>query len=182
MAERDDLVRGYAEALFAVAEAEGEAGPALDQLFAFAKLLERDTRVREALVDPALPAENKRGMVGDLLGDRANPVALNLLGMIVDLGRGRDLGRIVDELVRVSAERGQRQVAEVRSAVPLDEDRRRKLAAALSEATGRTVEVRVVVDPSVIGGVVTRLGDEVFDGTVRSRLREVGRRMAGGKG
>lgn len=114
MAERDDLVRGYAEALFAVAEAEGEAGPALDQLFAFAKLLERDTRVREALVDPALPAENKRGMVGDLLGDRANPVALNLLGMIVDLGRGRDLGRIVDELVRVSAERGQRQVAEVR--------------------------------------------------------------------
>ncbi len=79
----------------------------------------------------------------------------------------------------MGAERRQHQVAEVRSAVPLDEARRAKLAAALSKATGRTVEVKVVVDPSVIGGIVARLGDEVYDGTVRTRLREVRQRLAG---
>jgi F-type H+-transporting ATPase subunit delta len=70
-------------------------------------------------------------------------------------------------------------VAEVRSAVPLDEARRQRLAAALSKATGRSVELKVVVDPSVIGGVVARLGDEVFDGTVRTRLHDARERLAG---
>lgn len=179
MAERDELLLGYAEALFAVAEAEGETGAVEDQLYAFAKLVERDAKVRDALADPALPAQNKRGLIADLLGERANPVAANLLGLVVELGRARELGGIVDGLVRVAAERRQHQVAEVRSAVPLDDARRKKLAAALSKATGRTVEVKVVVDPSVIGGLVARLGDEVFDGTVRSRLRDARQRLAG---
>ncbi len=179
MAERDELVRGYAEALFAVADAEEELGAVEDQLYAFGKLVERDAKVRDALADPALPVENKKGLIRDLLGERANPVAVNLLGLIVDLERGRDIGHIVEGFVAVAAERRKHQLAEVRSAVPLDAARREQLAAALSKATGRTVEVKVVVDPSVIGGVVARLGDEVFDGTIRTRLREVRERLAG---
>jgi F-type H+-transporting ATPase subunit delta len=179
MAERDELIRGYAEALFAVAEAEGETGPVEDQLYAFARLVERDVKVRDALADPALPAENKRGLIRDVLGERANPVAVTLLGLVVDLGRGRDIGAIVDAVTTVAAEHRQHQVAEVRSAVPLDAARREKLAAALSKATGRSVEVKVVVDPNVIGGLVARLGDEVFDGTVRSRLRAARQRLSG---
>jgi F-type H+-transporting ATPase subunit delta len=64
-------------------------------------------------------------------------------------------------------------MAEVRSAVPLDAERRTRLADALSKATGRQVEVKVVVDPGVVGGAVAMVGDEVFDGSVRSRLREL---------
>jgi F-type H+-transporting ATPase subunit delta len=179
MAERDELIRGYAEALFAVAEAEGETGAVEDQLYAFARLVERDVKVRDALADPSLPAENKRGLIRDVLGERANPVAVNLLGLVVDLGRGRDVGAIVDALTTVAAEHRQHQVAEVRSAVPLDAARREKLAAALSKATGRSVEVKVVVDPNEIGGLVARLGDEVFDGTVRTRLRDARQRLSG---
>ncbi len=179
MAERDERIRGYASALFAVAEAEGETKPVEEQLYAFANLLERDARIRDALTNPALPTENKKGVIRDVLGDRANPVALNLLGLIVELGRGRELGAIVDELAAVAAERRQHQVAEVRSAVPLDEARTKRLEAALSRATGRTVEVKVVVDPGVIGGIVAHVGDEVFDGTLRSRLQEARQRLAG---
>jgi F-type H+-transporting ATPase subunit delta len=179
VAERDELIRGYAEALFAVAQAEGETRAVEDQLFAFARLVDRDVKVRDALADPSLPAENKRGLIDDLLGERANPVAANLLGLLVELDRAREIPAIVDALTGVAAERRQHQVAEVRSAVPLDAARREQLAAALSAATGRAVEVRVVVDPNVIGGLVARLGDEVFDGTVRTRLREVRRRLAG---
>lgn len=181
MAERDALIRGYADALFAVAEAEGELEPVEAQLYAFAKLVEREPRLREALGDPALPAENKRGLIADSLGERANPIAVNLLGFLVEQGRGRELVRIVDGLVEVAAERREHRLAEVRSAVPLDAAQRRRLAEALSKATGMKVEVKVVVDPSVIGGVVTRVGDEIFDGSVRSRLSEARRHLAGSR-
>jgi F-type H+-transporting ATPase subunit delta len=179
VAERDELIRGYAEALFAVARAEGETRQVEDELFAFAKLVERDPKVRDALANPSLPVENKRGLIRDLLGDRASSVTANLLALVAEQGRARELGAIVDALTGIAAEARQHQVAEVRSAVPLDAARREKLAAALSKATGRSVEVKVVVDPNVIGGLVARLGDEVFDGTVRSRLRAARQRLAG---
>jgi F-type H+-transporting ATPase subunit delta len=178
MAEKDALVRGYAEALFSVAEAEGELAAVEDQLYAFAKALEGQTKVREALTDPALPAENKKGLIRDLLGERANPHTVNALGFLIDQGRAREIGRIAEELARVAAARRAHQVAEVRSAVQLDEPQRQRLAAALSKATGRQVEVKVVVDPTVVGGVVAKVGDEVFDGSVRTRLAEVRGRLA----
>jgi F-type H+-transporting ATPase subunit delta len=168
--DRDALVHRYAEAMFAVAEAEGELEAVEDQLYAFAKLAESDPRVREALRDPALPPENKRGLIADALGERANPIAVNLLGLLVELGRSRELESIVQALAQVAAERRAHALAEVRSAVSLGAEQRRRLAEALSAATGREVEVKVVVDPSVIGGVVARVGDWIFDGSVRSRL------------
>jgi len=179
MAEKDALVRGYAEALFAIAEAEGELAAVEDELYGFAKALERETKLREALTDPALPAENKKALVRDVLGERANPHTVNALGFLIDQGRARDIGRIAEDLAAVAAERRAHQVAEVRSAVPLDDEQRARLAAALSKATGREVEVKVVVDPNVIGGLVAKVGDEVFDGSIRTRLSDARGRLTG---
>jgi F-type H+-transporting ATPase subunit delta len=179
VATKDALVRSYAEALFRVAAAEGELDTVERQMFAFAKLLERETRVREALVDPALPTENKRRLIADTLGERASPLTVNLLGLLVEQGRARELGRIVEELAEVVAETREQAVAEVRSAIPLDDARVNKLAEALSRATGRQIEVRVVVDPSVVGGVLAKIGDEIFDGSVRSRLLEAREHLTG---
>lgn len=172
MAKRDDVVRGYAEAMVSIAEAEGELEPVEEQVYAFAKMVEKRAKVREALIDPELPNENKRNLIGEVLGERANPVAVNLLGMVVEQGRARDIGRIAESLVEVAAERRQQVVGEVRSAVPLTDAQRRRLAEALSSATGRKVEVKVIVDPDLVGGVVARVGDVIFDGSIRSRLDE----------
>jgi len=172
VAKKDDVVRGYAEAMFSIAEAEGELEPVEEQVYAFAKMVEKRAKVREALIDPELPNENKRNLIGEVLGERANPVAVNLLGMLVEQGRARDIGRIAESLVEVAAERRQQVVGEVRSAVPLTDAQRRRLAEALSSATGRTVEVKVIVDPDLVGGVVARVGDVIFDGSIRSRLDE----------
>jgi F-type H+-transporting ATPase subunit delta len=177
VADKDAIVRGYAEALVRIAGAEGESEAVERQLFAFAKLLESETRVREALIDPALPAENKRGLIRDTLGERANPVAVNLLGFLVEQGHARDIGRIVEQVVRVAAEERQSAVAEVRSAVPLDDAQQGRLAEAPASATGHPVDVRVVVDPSVLGGLVARIGDVIFDGSVRTRLDEAKQRL-----
>jgi F-type H+-transporting ATPase subunit delta len=168
--DKDAIVRSYAEALFRVADAEGELDAVERRLFAFAELLERETRVRDALLDPSLPIENKRQLIADSLRERANPLAVNLLGFLVEQGRAREIGRIVEALAEVVAATRERAVAEVRSAVPLGDARAKELAGALSRATGRPIEVRVIVDPSVVGGVVARVGDEIFDGSVRSRL------------
>jgi F-type H+-transporting ATPase subunit delta len=170
MASDQDLIEGYAEALFSVARAEGVLPTVEDELYGFGKALETNTQLREAMTDATLPAENKKAVIGDLLGERANPVTVNLLGFVVDAGRARELPKIVEHLARVAAGERDHVLAEVRSAVALTDAQRERIAEALSQATGRTVDVKVVVDPAVVGGIVARVGDEVFDGSVASRL------------
>ena len=167
-----ELIDGYAQAMFAVARAEDVLPAVEDELYAFGKALEQNTSLRESLTDAALPAENKKAVVRDLIGERANPVTLSLLGFVIDAGRAREIPKIVDELANRAAQDRQHALAEVRSAVELSAAQRDRLAAALSRATGRQVDVKVVVDPSVIGGVVARVGDLVFDGSVASRLED----------
>jgi F-type H+-transporting ATPase subunit delta len=176
---KDDLVRHYAEALFRIARAEGELDAVERQVYAFATLLEREPRVREALTDPSLPVENKRNLIAESIGERANPLALSLLGFVVEQGHARELDRIAETLAAVAAGSREHAVAEVRSAVPLTEAQTKKLAAALSGATGRQVELKVVVDESVVGGIVARIGDEIIDGSVRSKLFEAREHLAG---
>lgn len=179
MAGKKEAIRGYAEALFSVAAAEDALDVVEEELFRFARGLEGEQRLRETLTDPVLPADRKRAVLEDVLGNRANPHTINLLGFVVEQGRARDLPAIVDELVALAAERRQAVVAEVRSAVPLDRDHRDRLAAALGKATGKRVELKVVVDPSVVGGVVARVGDQVIDGSVRRRLELARERLTG---
>jgi F-type H+-transporting ATPase subunit delta len=174
---KDDLVQGYAQALFTVAEAEGVLDRVENELFAFSAAVEQNTELREALTDAALPVENKDAVIDDLLGDRSHPVTRNIARFIVGSSRAKELGAIVRELANVAAERRHHVLAEVRTAVPLTDDRRAKIAAVLSTATGREVEVKDVVDPSVIGGVVAHVGDEVFDGSLASRLEDAKRQL-----
>lgn len=170
MANRERVVRGYAEAVLAMADAEGNLDTVEDELYRFARTVERQPDLRDALTDPALPTARKETILQELLGTRANPQTINLLGFLVGQGLARDLSRIIDALAQLAAERRQRSLAEVRTAVTLDADRRARLTEALSRATGRKVELKVLVDDSVIGGVIARVGDQVFDGTVRRKL------------
>ncbi len=179
MGGREALVRGYAQAVLAIAEAEGALEAVEEELFRFAKAVEANPPLREALTDPLLPAERKRAVLADLLGGRADPRTVNILGFLVEQGRARELPWIVEGVARLAAERRRRVLAEVRAAVPLSEEQRRRLAEALSRATGREVEVKVVVDATVVGGVVARVGEEVFDGTIRTRLQRARELLVG---
>jgi len=91
----------------------------------------------------------------------------------VAAGRASSLPAIVDAFVERSAASRNKTVATVRSAVELTEDQANRLTAALNGATGKDVEVKVVVDPSVLGGVVTEIGDDIIDGSVRRRLSQL---------
>lgn len=169
----DPRIDGYANALFEVARVEGSLDEVEDELFRFARTLEGSDELRGVLTDPAIPAERRKGVVDDLLGGKASAITSNLISFVVGAGRARDLPAIIGRLVdRAAAERS-RVVAEVRSAIDLDDDQRTRLAAALEKATGKQIELKVIVDPSVLGGIVAQVGDTVIDGTVRNRLEQL---------
>jgi F-type H+-transporting ATPase subunit delta len=169
----DERTLAYAGALFGVARSEGNLGSVEDELFRFARVLEGNDELRTTLTDPALPVSRRQQIVEDLLGGRANPITTSLLSMVVGTGRSRDLPAIVDELVRISAAEGNKEVAEVRSAIALSDDQKARLAQALGTATGKQVEVKVILDPTVLGGLVAQIGDTVIDGTVKTKLEQL---------
>jgi F-type H+-transporting ATPase subunit delta len=166
-------VEAYAEALFIVATAEGNVAEVEDELFRFARILEGNDELRMALTDRQLPAERRQAIIEELLEGKALPTTRALVSFIVATGRASELPKIVEEFVNLSAKNRQHEVAEVRTAVSLDEQQRTRLAAALSKATGKQVEIKVIVDPSVLGGVVARIGDTVIDGTVRTKIEQM---------
>jgi F-type H+-transporting ATPase subunit delta len=169
----DDRNTAYATALFSVARSEGNLSEVEDELFRFARTLEASDELRTTLTDPQLPVSRRQQIVEDLLGGKANPVTVALASMVVGVGRSRDLVSIIDELVQLSATEANKELAEVRSAVPLTDEQQARLAEALGKATGKTLEVKVVVDPSVLGGLVAQVGDTVIDGSVRTRLEQL---------
>jgi F-type H+-transporting ATPase subunit delta len=170
VAAKNRVIQGYARALFAVADAEGELDRVEDELYRFGKTVEDQPKLREALVDPTLPSERKVAVIRDILENKASRHTVALLGFLVEEERTKDLSAILESLAEVVASQRSKAVAEVRSAVPLDEKRRASLADALSKASGKDVEVKVLVDPSVVGGIVARVGDQIFDGSVRRKL------------
>ena len=169
----DTRTLAYAEALFGVARTEGNLAEVEDELFRFARTLEANDELRTTLSDAQLPVSRRQQIVEDLLGGRASSTTTALVSMVVGTGRSRDLPGIIDELVKLSAAEGNKEVAEVRSAVDLTDDQKQRLAAALEAKTGKKIELKVIIDPTVLGGLVAQVGDTVIDGSIKSRLQQL---------
>jgi F-type H+-transporting ATPase subunit delta len=176
---KDDRIRGYAAAFVAIAQAEGALDRVEEELYAFAKAVERQPPLQTAMADRSLPVENRQTLVRDVIGDRAHPVTVNLVSFLIEADRGRDLSKVAEGVAAIAAELREHEVAEIRSAVPLSDTQVRRLEEALSRATGHTVEAKVVVDPTLVGGVIARVGDEIFDGSIASRLNEAKQALGG---
>jgi F-type H+-transporting ATPase subunit delta len=165
--ERD---KAYAAAIAAVAQAEGELGKVQDELFSLSRTLGGSEELLTTLTDAQVPVARRQQIVEDLLAGKVSKSTAATVSMVVAAGRARDLTGIADELVALGAAEGGRDVAVVRSAIDLTDDQKTRLAAALQRAVGTPVDVRVVIDPSVLGGLVAQVGDTVIDGSVRRRL------------
>ena len=175
----EELIHGYAKALFTVVQDEGEIDRVEDELFRFGKLLETNNELKQALSDQSIDSAQRKKVLDELLADKVSPHTLGLLGFVVDQGRGRQLPQILTELSHLAAEAKDSVVAEVRSAIALDDAQKQSLAQALSKATNKKVEVKVIVDESLIGGIVAKVGDTVIDGTVKRRLEQLKEQVRG---
>lgn len=163
----------YASALLSIASAEDDPAGAVDEIFRAAQGLSGHAELIQTLADPRIPGERKHGIVDEILKDRATRVTVAAMNFIVGAGQAPNFGAIATRLAQLAADAEGEIVAEVRTPVELDERQIERLTAALNKATGRRVQVKTVIDPSVIGGLVAKVGDTVLDGSVQHRLAEL---------
>jgi F-type H+-transporting ATPase subunit delta len=150
-----------------------------DELFRFGRIVSSSTELRAALTDRAATAVAKRELLHSLLGGRAEAVTERLVERLVTQPRGRSLEAGLESLSKLAAERRDRLVAVVTSAVPLSDRQKQRLGAALAKLYGRQMHLNLDVDPSVLGGIRVQVGDEIINGSIADRLEDANRRMAG---
>lgn len=164
----------YAKALFGLAKDERRLSDVREELERFAELLESHEDLRVALQQPLHPAHERKAVVravAQLAGQ--SPVLVNFFSFLIDQRRFVDIEGILDEFERLADEDAGLTTAEVISAGPMDERRRDRLRRALSERTGQEVRLEVKIDPALIGGAVAKVGDLVFDGSLRTQLSQL---------
>ena len=175
MARRDTGARRYAEAAFEIGRADGT----LDQWQRDLELL-RDVLGQEDLrtlaEHPAVPYADKERVLRRIVGDLSDE-ALNLVLLMIRRGRPRAIAGMVEQFAAlVRRERGI-ALAEVRTALPLEDAQRSAVTDRLHELTGSTIEINEVVDESLIGGITVRIGDQLYDASVRNRLERLRARL-----
>ncbi|MFJ8197274.1 F0F1 ATP synthase subunit delta [Streptomyces sp. NPDC096152] len=149
-----------------------------DELFRFGRIVSSSTELRAALTDRAASTSAKTALLHRLLGGRAAVTTERLVTRLVTAPRGRSLEAGLESLSKLAAERRDRMVAVVTSAVPLSDTQKRRLGAALAKLYGRQMHLNLDVDPEVLGGIKVQVGDEVINGSLADRLDEAARRMA----
>jgi len=177
-----DLVDGFEQlgeqAAFIHAQRDGSLDRVESELFAFQRALDSSPELQLLLTDPSVSDQRKAAVIHDLLGSSASPVTVQLIEYTAANLRGRRPHSAVEGLSNLAAAQRNRLIAEVRSAVPLSASQSERLSAALTAMKGRAVELNVIVDPAVIGGIVVQIGDEVIDGSIASRLDQARRTVS----
>lgn len=180
----DDLVDAVETvtrlAMLAVAEKDGSIEDVEDELFRFGRILDGQPRLRRLLADPLAPADRRAELLDSLISGKVSQVTARLLGAAVRMPRGRSLDAVAEGLAELAAARRDRYVAHVTAPTPLDAEQEERLASALSRVYGRGISLQIEVDPDLLGGLVVRVGEEVIDGSVSSRLDRARQRLAGG--
>lgn len=166
-------LRGFAERVLEMLPGTSDVDVVEDELFGLSRLVDSARALREALTNELVPIESRVALLGELLSGRAQAATLRLVSYVLRAGHVRNIAATLAWLAGLCAEERGRRIAEVHSAVELEEDERRRLAEALRVLTGRDVEIRVIEDPTVVGGVLVSVGDLIIDGTVRLRVERL---------
>lgn len=168
----------YANALADVAFEQGAAEPTLKQLADFHTAFAVSPELRNALASPAVPVEAKHGVI-DRIAMRigAGKIIRNFLFLIADHHRTHILPEIVAAFESVVRQRQGIDEAEISSAVELSAAQKKRFTQTLERITGKKIEAKYSLDPALLGGAVVRVGDTIYDGSVRSSLNEMRARL-----
>lgn len=163
--------RRYAQAVFELAQESDKLEEWRQDLTKIAELVE-DTEFMALMENPKLPFEIKTKLAQQRL-EGINPLAMNLVCLLVTKGRLKNADQIAEEYERLLNDYHGTAVAEVTTAIPLDEVDKEKLNRHLEAIAGRKVNITLQVDPTILGGFVARIDDTLIDGSLRSKLGEL---------
>ena len=168
------VARRYARALYMLGVEENRLDEITRELTALGEVVRSSKELSALLANPVVSQVTRKAVMKDILARlNVSPTTRNAALLLTDRRRGDLLPDVAEALRVLSDERSGRVRAEVTSAVPLSEVQASRIKAALEKLTGRQISLAQKVDASLIGGVVTRIGDKVYDGSVRTRLDEI---------
>jgi len=174
---RKAYARRYAQAVFEIAVERGELDRWQSDLRKIASLGE-DAAFAMLLESPKLHFDNKARLLSEQLGD-INPLALNLVYLLIARGRLSMVGEIADEYQRLLYSYHGIEEAEVTTAIPLDDEDKQRLAERLGTVVGKKVVIKPEVNSGLIGGIIARIGGKLLDGSTFSRLEALKRELGG---
>ena len=160
----------YAEALYTIAEREKSVEVIEQELIAVDAVVRDNRDLQKVLYHPRITSKDKKSLLSELLSGKVSQVTLEFLNLLVDRQREQFLSVIVEYYINLANKARNITEAKVTSAVELTAKEQKEMAALLDKITGKKVETSFSVDPSLIGGVVVRIGDRVIDGSIRTRL------------
>ncbi len=168
--------RRYAEAIVSLAR-ETSSFEAWDEALGRLALAFENPQAKSILLNPGVPSSEKRRTMDDIVGDTF-PAAINLVQVLIAHRRVKEIPAIYQHFTEAwLAEQGV-AVAYVTTAEPVSPEDERTIRTQLAKLTGKQIELRLLVDPDIIGGIVARVGDSLFDGSVRTKLRALRLRLA----
>ncbi|HEX3899015.1 MAG TPA: F0F1 ATP synthase subunit delta [Mycobacteriales bacterium] len=175
----DALEEVAVDAALITAQTAGTLDAVEDELFRFDRILVAEPTLRDALTNRSVPTDAKRALLHKLLDGKVNAVTYTLIERVILEPRGRTIDGAIRDMSTLAAKRRQRLIAHVTSAVELTADEQRSLSAALSTTFGHELQLQMVVDASLIGGLTVRVGDELIDASVARQLDEARRKLTG---
>ena len=169
----------YANALADIALAQGAATPVMQQLGDFTAAFGSSPELRNFLASPAVSKIEKRG-VAERISSRlgASKIVRNFLFVVIDHQRTQQLPEILRSFLEVVRERQGIAEAEVFSPATLNDAQKKEMTQALEQLTGKKVEAKFSLDATLLGGALVRIGDTIYDGSLRNRLDDLRERLA----
>ena len=181
----DTVAQIYASALLELAFSKGLPAEVLRDVREIGKLLESDRRSFAFLVTPNIRKEAKRQVIDRAFGGRVHEAVQNFIKVVVDKGRAQALPDIVRSFIQMYHERQGELMVKVATAHPLEDDQRDKLRAVLKKKFASKGYTDVIlderVDAKLLGGVVVRTGDNLYDNSLKTRLSAIGERLRAGR-
>jgi F-type H+-transporting ATPase subunit delta len=169
----------YATALADIALEQGAAEPVKKQLEEFDAAFAESAELRNVLANPAVELSAKHGVIEKLAARMgASRIVRNFLFVVVDNQRAHLLPEILQAFEEVLRQRQGVAEAEVTSAAELTAPQKAQLQQTLERLTGRKIQAKYSLDPAMLGGAVVRIGDTIYDGSVRNRLNQMRARLA----
>jgi F-type H+-transporting ATPase subunit delta len=169
-------VKRYAQAVFEIALESNKLKEWQSDLRKIARLIQ-DTEFASLIENPKLPFELKAKLAREILG-KINPMALNLVYLLIAKGKLKNAGQLADEYERLLNDHYGIKTAEVTTAIALDNTERERLSHHLEAIIGKKVSVNIQVNPDILGGFIARIDDSLIDGSIRNKLEMLKKSLA----
>ena len=169
-------VKRYAQAVFEIALESNILKEWQSDLRKIARLIQ-DTEFASLIENPKLPFELKAKLAREILG-KINPMALNLVYLLIAKGKLKNAGQLADEYERLLNDHYGIKTAEVTTTIALDNTEREKLSHHLEAIIGKKVSINIQVNPDILGGFIARIDDSLIDGSMRNKLEMLKKSLA----